>query len=121
MYDVSFFCPRQITIEDYGALWDDEEKISTPIGGDSTTNSSAKRHPRTVISLLFSRPFHPSVRVTTSFEKKFVEVTISADCDRVTSFEFKRPSLNPSSPIQGLELEPLGEGDSILVRDASFW
>eukprot|EP00095_Tigriopus_kingsejongensis_P002820 maker-scaffold80_size398941-snap-gene-1.10 protein:Tk02820 transcript:maker-scaffold80_size398941-snap-gene-1.10-mRNA-1 annotation:"trafficking protein particle complex subunit 10-like" len=64
------------------------------------------------IPLHFSRPLHLSVRLTTSYAKKIVEVTVIGDCPQSTWLEISNPGMTLiGEDVSAISLEPISGGE----------
>eukprot|EP00094_Tigriopus_californicus_P010596 TCALIF_10222-PA protein Name:"Similar to TRAPPC10 Trafficking protein particle complex subunit 10 (Homo sapiens)" AED:0.34 eAED:0.37 QI:23/0/0/0.54/1/0.90/11/0/941 len=77
------------------------------------------------LPLHFIRPFHVSVRLTTSYAKKIVEISVVGDCAKATWFEISNPGLilmnGDKDEIKGISLEAIcgGEDSYEISKDGS--
>lgn len=77
------------------------------------------------LPLHFIRPFHVSVRLTTSYAKKIVEISVIGDCAKATWFEISNPGLilmeGDKAESKDISLEAIcgGEDSYEISKDGS--
>ncbi len=134
----------QLTIEDAGGLWPPPSTPQFQKSPTSTRTKSAIQDFERNLQLVFSRPFHPVVKVipqkyccekniqnlklnfqmTTAFEKKFIEVHLRADfspssneSDSDSYFSFRKPSMTFASTAS---TAPPPEGFELKLVNLSY-